>query len=254
MKIRSLVSLAILGASLVATDARGAVVGLFDYAFNIDGVVTANPAVPAAVDDSAFSYLTGLGTISLSLATPGNHFVGLFVDHEIDEALNTFFNEYGSSVGVAPAGLSWEIDEPGFIFGDIYTNFTGSTAAVSGLDHTTGVPIGNPDDPSMALGWNFGLLVGENATITFSLSTVAPASGFYLAQTDPASNASVYFSSTLTILGSDPGGGGTPIPEPGSALAGLACLGVMGASLTRRRRRLDESSLSSRAAASTLLD
>jgi hypothetical protein len=38
---------------------------------------------------------TGLGSIAVTVQGGGAHFVGVFVDHEIDEAVNGFANEYG---------------------------------------------------------------------------------------------------------------------------------------------------------------
>lgn len=230
MKNHLHLALTVAGVALVATDARGAFITLFDYAYNVDGFLTTGPGRPAGVNDAAFDYATGLGTISFSIATPGSHFLGLFLDHEIDETINTFFNEFGTAVGTAPAGLSWEIDEPGFLFGDIHTRFEDSDPDASELDNSSGVPQGSPEDVSMALGWNFVLSAGENSTVSFHVATQAPASGFYLTQTDPQSNASVFFSSTRSAAA-------VPEAGPTGALLGLGCLAVFGADMARRRLR-----------------
>ena len=222
----ALVSLGIFGS---AVPLRAAAIGLFDYAYNLDGVVTGKPGVPLGVTDAGFNYSTGLGSITIPVSSAGNHFIGLFLDHEIDEPTNTFFNEFGNSVGVPPAGLSWEIDEPGFVFGNIFTHFSTSNAAASNLDNLSAVIAGSPDDVSMALGWNFALAAGEATTITFRVSTTAPASGFYLKHSDPGSDAAVYFSSAKGII--PPGG---DVPEPATAAWGLACLAALAA---RSRQR-----------------
>jgi len=198
------------------------VIELWEYAFNLDGVVT-NGSAPAGVNLAGFDTTTGLGTVGVTVTGAGAHYVAFFADHEINAAANTFFNEYGSVTGAPGAGLSWEIDEPGYVFGNIYTNFASST-----LDGTNGVPQATPDDVSMALGWDFILQVGETATISFALGTTAPG-GFFLQQTDPdavfADPGNVYFGSALRISG-----GGGQVPEPatllllGSGLAGLALL------------------------------
>jgi len=206
------------------TRASAAEISLYDYAFNIDGVVTSQ-SCPAGVNCSAFDAVTGLGTISFTISGPGTHSSLLFVDHEIDELVNTFFNEYGAAPVSPLAGQSWEIDEPGYAFGNIYNNFHAGA-----LDNSNGVPLSAPDDVSMALGWNFNLAAGETATISFFLGTDIPGSGFYLAQTDDDSVASIYLSSTLDI-----GGGGTPVPEPGTFML-LAC-GLVGLVGWRRRRK-----------------
>lgn len=174
--------------------APAAVIGLTDFALNVDG------GAPPAADLSAFDTATGLGTITVSVSGPGLHFAGLFVDHEIDAAANGFVNETGMAVGTPAAGESWEIDEPGFgggtgvYFGDIYANLANgaldNALLVNLSDGTSGAP---PDDISMALGWDFLLTAEEEALIRFVLSTTPPSGGFYLVQTDPDSAASVYF-------------------------------------------------------------
>ena len=235
MKKLGMIILAIMLVGFLAAPAPAAVIDLAEYAFNIDGAVsniTGGDPVPAGVNLGGFNDTTGLGSITVTLSGAGMHYVGLFVDHEIDQSDNTFFNEFGSAIGAPGAGQTWEIDEPGFVNGDIYENFENSS-----LDNSVGISVyGNtvfPDDVSMALARDFSLAAGETALISFLLSdTVVPA-GFYLAQTDPdsavaganANGANIYFSSTLEIRGDG------EAPEPatllllGSGLVALAGLG-----------------------------
>jgi len=117
-------------------------------------------------------------------------------------------------------GQSWEIDEPGYVFGDIYDNM---------LDNTNSVPAGLEADVSFALGWNFTLAAGDLVTINLNLSDVLNTSGFYLQHTDNEVGSnfdlseSVYYWSDLTI---------SPVPVPaaiwlfGSGLVGLIGLGL----------------------------
>jgi hypothetical protein len=194
--------------------ASGALINLFEWGLNIDGDLT----LPGSVDATGFNFVTGLGAIDITISGAGSHSVDAFFDHEIDEEDNTFFNEFGTATGSLAAGQSWEIDEPGFVFGDIYDNFLAGT-----LDNTNAVPFRSEDDVSMALGWDFNLdPLDAFATINFLISDQRPASGFYLTHTDPESNDSIYFSSDLAV---------TPIPEPatilllGTGIAGLIGLG-----------------------------
>ena len=125
-------------------------------------------------------------------------------------------------------GQSWEIDEPGYVYGDIYDNLLSGI-----LDNTNGVPVGFEDDVSMAMAWDFILGVNQEAVIEFVLSsssTSSAPSGFYLAQTDPDSSETIYFSSTLEI--SQPG---FVIPEPSTMI--LFGVGLLAFARTGRRQK-----------------
>lgn len=204
----------------LSTTANAAVIALFDYGFNIDGTTIFKPGpLPSAIDTSGFDFGTGLGIVDVTISGAGLHYVGGFFDHEIDESINTFFNEFGSASGAPAAGQSWEIDEPGYIFGDIYDNFLDST-----LDNSNAIPFGSPDDVSMAMGWDFTLALGEEALISFAIIDFlsVPASPFFLTHHDPDSGESIYLSSTLDIRLS-------PIPVPAAIwLFGSGLLGLIG--------------------------
>lgn len=229
MKVVSLhLMAAVLLFSTTASPARAADITLFQWAFNVNGVVsnpTGGDLLPAGVNVAGFDSTTGLGTIFVTVTGAGTGYVALFLDPEIDEAINTFFNEYGQAVGVPAAGQSWEIDEPGYIFGDIYDNLVAGT-----LDNTVGVPDTNPDDVSMALAWAFSLDAGQTASIRFDVSQTTPAGVFYLQHTDPDSAEDLYFSSELTVRG------GPVIPAPGAVMLGTLGAGLVGC--MRRRRAI----------------
>ena len=201
-------------------------IALFDYGFNLDGSVSypfAGNPIPAAIDISGFDDITGLGTIDVTITGAQTHYFAAFFDHEIDEGINTFFNEFGTALGTPAAGQSWEIDEPEEVFGDIYTNFEASD-----LDNSNGVPAGSEDDVSMALGWDFSLVAGETATIMLMLGVDDPG-GFSLKHTDPDSDESFYLSGTLGISLS-------PIPVPAAIwLFGSGLVGLIG--FSRRKAK-----------------
>ena len=216
----------LLGAAalLGAIRADAAAITLFEHALNIDGTVYgAADVLPASVNMAAFDTATGIGSITITVSGSGSHSAGLFVDHEIDEATNTFFNESGGTSGTAAAGQHWEIDEPGWTFGNIYGHFVAGA-----LDGTNGVPAGAEDDVSMALAWSFLLASDEVASIRFLVSETQPANGFYLSQFDADSDTSLFFWSTLDIR--EAGGN---VPEP----AGLALVGIGLLALLRQRLR-----------------
>lgn len=157
----------------------------------------------------------------------------VFLDADIDRASNTYFNEFGEFESLslppgAPGGAitatAWEIDEPGFVFGDIYNNLLAGI-----LDNSNGVPSGSPDDVSLALGFELGHLApGQTATLLgfLSLSDIGG-----LSHTDPATPYTLYFNAYATT-DSVP----STVPEPGTALAFVGVLVCFVAARTRRSK------------------
>jgi hypothetical protein len=198
-----------------ASMASAATYGMYENFLNRDGALTWLTDPTNGNPTPTFTVMNWSTTFS----TAGLHNFGVYVDPEIDQVSNTFFNEYARTVGTADSRLSWQLDDP--FFGTIWSN-----AQSNALDKSNAVATIAPgqNDVAMAMMWNFNLLQGETATVTFSIFDAKPTTAFYLEQIDPDSNASLYFSTTLNIQD-----GGTPsVPEPstfillGSALAGLA--------------------------------
>lgn len=206
----------LLGAAIgcVSFSMHAASISLYEFAVNKDGTTedTLHPTVLTTGLDTS-----GLGTATFSVGSAGDHYLALFVDHEIDEASNTFFNEFGIVHGTRSSSLSWQIDDP--LYGTIYQNF--QEASLNNVNSGTSA---NGNDVSMALGWNFNLAANQTALISMNLSLTAPSSGFYLEQNDPALKASIYFWSTLDISGSP----GTTVPEPFTYIPDLSILGMLG--------------------------
>lgn len=240
MRIRSSFSALVL-AAMVAGPAHAASI-LHDWGLHVDGDVTLagddgssvdTTLLPGTIDISGFNGDAqivggsddGLGSVTVTIEGAATHYVSMFVDHEIDEAANTFFNEHGIVVGTPSLGQTWEIDEPSF--SDIlFDNFGNGT-----LDGTNTVPVGAEDDVSMALAWSFNLLVDQIATITFTVASLTDPDpgGFQLQHFDPDSNEGLRFFSTLSIL--DP-----MVPQVSEpATLALLLAGLSGLLLRRRR-------------------
>ncbi|MGD9159529.1 MAG: PEP-CTERM sorting domain-containing protein [Desulfobacteraceae bacterium] len=203
---------------------------LYGWAFNINDTLYSAPdefsapdpgQLPGYVDYSGFDWNTGLGNISMTFnpAIEGQYYVNAFFDHEFTESDDSFWNEFGSVTGDPADGQSWEIDEPGWWFGDIFDNVVDGT-----LDNYNNVPSGLEEDVSLALGWDFNLAEDETAIIDFIVSDIVPDTAFYLSHTDYDTNETLYFASTLDIRGT-----ATPVPEPGTmALLATGFFGLFG--------------------------
>lgn len=215
MKIKLITTLAALAIGIMATHALALPYNT-QTEFSVNGINVPTTGIDAT---------TGLGTRTFTFNTAGNYDVRAFIDLDLSLFITGFSNEYGETFNLPKSGQSWEIDEPGYFVGDLYSNFIGS-----GFDNTIGTngytTIQQPDDVAVGMGWDFNLQAGYNATLSFTVSDTAPISSlFYIGQFESFGlNDPVYFISDLLI---NPIGTPSEVPEPstfalvGSALAGL---------------------------------
>lgn len=114
----------------------------------------------------------------------------VFLDTEIAEAQNTFFNETAEIAGIPGVGPgdgapdTWQIDEPGFAGGTLHQNLLEGA-----LNNRNPFADGGAEDIALAIGFNLGTLkpgesVAVRALISEDGSTLGPLS---LVHTDPAS-------------------------------------------------------------------
>ncbi|MBT0665828.1 PEP-CTERM sorting domain-containing protein [Geobacter pelophilus] len=175
----------------------------------------------------------GLGTFKLTFTGAGDYKAGAYLDMEIDQYVNSWWNETGIAHNTAAqdARLSWQFLAP----------LVGDPIDLNPLLNLDNSILAGPADMAVALLWNFSLTAGQKATITFNSKTAAPEAGFFLQQYDNgildgeqlSDPASVFFSSSISVTNID---NNNPVPEPSTIVllgAGLASLGLY----ARRRNK-----------------
>jgi len=126
----------------------------------------------------------------------------VLLDAEIDESLNTFYNEYGLTSGTAGQhgydASQWQIDEPGFQTGTLLKNIFLGT-----LDNSNSVPSSAPNDVAASLGFQLGTInPGVAAAVQIMISEKGHTiSGFSFSHHDsaPSSSATVITMSGVIV-------------------------------------------------------
>jgi opacity protein-like surface antigen len=237
-----------------------------DYLLNVNGTnycdtgsgtSCSNVGFPSGAGDSSSldtSYGgSGLGSVNLTFnpGAPGSYNVGMWLFEELTPASG--YDEYGATGGSLAGGESWQIDVPDYdAGGDPNTSATGTIIAnteANTLSNTNDVPggvdsiAGNCPSPncndytSLALSQDFTLGAGQEEVLSFTASTTAPSSGFYLQQLDPGevtgTPATYYYSvtaNTVAVCTADC----STVPEPKSLIPLLAFAGILVFAVWRR--------------------
>jgi hypothetical protein len=225
---------------MAGMEAHASDLSLQDIWFNTNGTFTESTGT--GVHLGSYNTSTGLGTITFTTTAPGAGYFNTWFDEEVS---TPFYNEFGSTGGtLSDPNETWEI-------GGNYSSNIYNDAAAGSLMNTNYLPEGASDylgdcgtwsggvqtdstgcngDATTALGYSFLLAAGDEEVITINVSQTAPASGFYLIQTNPdadgsGSSSSVYFS--LSATEEVPTGGPGVAPEPGTWLLMLTGLGIL---------------------------
>jgi hypothetical protein len=135
----------------------------------------------------------------------------VFFDAEIDQTLNTFFNEYAVAIGplgtgsADPAPDQWQVDEPGFPDGTLLSNLY-----LGALSNSNAIPQTAPNDVALGLGFNLGTLwPGAAVTVRIMISEAGGSLGAFALQHRDADAAST---TAITLSG---------LVDPRSAVSGF---------------------------------
>ena len=220
-------------------------VGLADWCVNLNGNTIS--VCNGTSGSSTSSIKTGgfdetlepgsntLGSISFNIGT-GAQYASVYMDYDVDFSTYGAFQDSGATNGTRTATASdtqsYELDDPNI--SNIFSDF-----ASSSLTNTNNVGTYSPSpSPCCDVAWSLAESLNVNAAlysggvVTFTVSTVAPKSGFYLSQTNGDTHDTIYLSDSVVL---EPKGGMSPVPEPASIiLFGTSALGAL--YLARRSR------------------
>ena len=143
---------------------------------------------------------TGLGRLGVDVLGEGVHTVVVLLDLHIDTGDFSFFNEFAGTSGIAPAGLTWQIDDP------YNSNIAANVAAGGPLANTNAFPDPSGGDVSVALAYTFlvphlqgGMRVNFNVGFTSGAPELNP-STFYILQNSNDAPGTIAFSAGLEAI------------------------------------------------------
>jgi len=246
-------------ALVVACLPAAAEVTLSDWCVNLNGDITTacnfagsgGPNINLSLFDATVGSANNtLGSIKVNIGT-GNIFAAVYMDYDVD-AQNTAspcpptgcgsFDDLGSTHGIASATQSWVLGDPNVFSGsssptgevifDQFANVNSLTPLpnTNGVGNTTACGAGAASFCDVAWSLAEQLFVDpalySGGTITFTVGTTAPSSGFYLQQTNQVSGTSIYLSDSISLTPNSTTP--PPVPEPGSAiLLGTVVTGLL---------------------------
>lgn len=251
-----LTTLTILAMMLLALSIpASADVSLADWCVNLNGDLSVcnygtapggNASVNLAHFDTTLEPGTnGLGFITVAIGT-GLQYASVYMDYDVDYSTLLSFDDAGSTGGTAASTQSWELNDPnlssassnptGFVLFDDFGNGTlPSTNSVDAATCAANSPAACDVAWALAESLNVDPSLYSGGTVTFTVSTTQPTSGFYLQQTNQGNGVGgggdiIYLSDTVSLTPN----GGFITPEPSSMI--LFATVIAGAALFRRKR------------------
>lgn len=221
---------------IAATGSFGAAGNIYEYRVQGSPSLAFTASQTAGLDGLRLSYAY---TATTALAASS---AAVYLDADINQDQNTWFNERGEALVAAGGATTWEIDEPGFgtsYIGDIYANYVNGA-----FDNS--VFGGQPDlveDVALGLAFGFGALApGDQLLLEILISESAIGAGWGTVlhlwdDTDGLEGDNLYFAGRFNIQRRPPDPPDPPdpgvIPEP--TTVSLLALGLLGLVAWRRR-------------------
>jgi hypothetical protein len=239
-----LITLTIFAVLLLALSVpASADVGLADWCVNLNGNIDvcnagAAPGGNANVNVSAFDPTletagpNTLGSITVTIGT-GVQYAAVYMDYDVNYSTWGSFTDVGSVNGSPSGSQSYELADPNT--SNIFSDFSGAGPLPN--SNTVDAATCAANSPAYCdVSWALAESVFVDSTlysggvVTFTVSTTAPTSGFYLQQTNGITSDTIYLSDTVNLT---PLGSPAPTPEPTSVL--LLATTVVEVLVLRRR-------------------
>ena len=167
----------------------------------------------SAFDTTLSPGTNNLGTITDTLSAGLDQSVLVYMDYDVDFAAYGSFQDSGSTSGTLPADVSYELDDPNT--SNIFSDFAGDTLMDTNNVGTASSPPAVCCDVSWALGLsNIDVAAGDTEDVSFTVSSTAPTSGFYLQQVNLDTGDAIYLSVSESCDGPNCPGGSPVVPEP----------------------------------------
>ena len=166
----------------------------------------------------------GLGTITIML--DAGDYASFYADYDVDFGAVGSFQDYATTGGTLPSNWSYEADDPNT--SNIFADFA-SNSPLADTNNVWNLVIPDLNGDPICCDVSFALSVdntsGSDETLTFDVTDSAPASGFYIQQTNFDGD-SIYLSAT------EGNGTASPVPEPSTLI--LVALGGLSMLMSRR--------------------